>query len=304
MSNRYYIGGSDVAAACGMNKFQSRLQLYREKLGLVPAFAGNDATYWGTELEPFLRRHASKHLGIKFRQSHKQWHHPQHAWAVAHIDGISKNAGLECKLTSYRNKKRFAETGTTINTPEDGLPVHYYCQCQWYMLIVGKPIWHVCVGIAGENEIRLMAVPFNAEFANELLRKAGIFWQEHVLAEFEPEIEFLIDANEEFKNVLRDSVTIPHNMVDVITEFRKAKLASKANAERLSSLEAKIKTAMKDAAALVNESGDVLATWRESKRNSVDLPALRTAHPELIKKYTRASSSRVFKFLENDEGRD
>lgn len=300
---RQYLGGSDCAAAAGLNEWQSRYQLYQQKLGLVPAFSGNAATQWGTMLEEPLRQIAAEQIGLKFRRSNQTFRHPQFTYCVAHVDGLHRDAGLEVKTASFRSKKKFAPSGEVIMEPGEGLPINYYCQIQWYMLITRKRLWHVVVGILGENDIRLYKVPYNERFAQNLLGKCVDFWEQHVLKQIPPEIEFLADLDNVYKKAEDEAVDAPQPLLVAVQEYRKAKQKQKFLAERLSALEAEIKGHMRQAQALVAPATQqVLATWKEQSRKSLDTKKLAADHPQLTKPYYIEKVSRVFKVLEMEDG--
>jgi len=56
-------GGSDAAAAIGLNRYSSPYKLFCEKLGLVPDFVGNERTRWGKLLEDVVANEAARRLG-------------------------------------------------------------------------------------------------------------------------------------------------------------------------------------------------------------------------------------------------
>jgi len=57
------LGGSDAAAALGLNRYSSPYKLFCEKLGLVPDFVGNERTRWGKLLEDVVANEAARRLG-------------------------------------------------------------------------------------------------------------------------------------------------------------------------------------------------------------------------------------------------
>lgn len=50
LARRYFIGGSEIAAVLGLNRFKTTMQFYKEKMG-VSSFSGNFATRWGSMFE-------------------------------------------------------------------------------------------------------------------------------------------------------------------------------------------------------------------------------------------------------------
>jgi len=295
---RKYLGGSDCAAAAGLNEYMSRYQLYQHKLGLVPPFEGNAATQWGVWMEEPLRQYACKKLQMYFRRSHVTFKHPEKEYCVAHIDGLHREAGLECKLASFRSKKKFAADGETILEPGEGLPLHYYCQVQWYMLICKKRLWYMSIGISGENEIRVLKVPYNEDFAEDLFNQCVYFWENHVRKKTPPEIEWLADANAVYKSATQASIECPPELAEDIEKLRQLQEHTSLLAERKSALEAKIKGHMRESEALVlGASQLVLATWKDVSRSVFDTKKLKEENPELHKKYSLRKCSRVFKIL-------
>jgi putative phage-type endonuclease len=56
-------GGSEAAAALGLNRYSSPYKLFCEKLGLIPDFVGNEPTRWGKLLEDVVANEAARRLG-------------------------------------------------------------------------------------------------------------------------------------------------------------------------------------------------------------------------------------------------
>ena len=53
------IGGSDIGAILGVNKWRSAIDVFIDKTR-GSTFEGNDATYWGNTLEPVVREEFAK----------------------------------------------------------------------------------------------------------------------------------------------------------------------------------------------------------------------------------------------------
>ncbi|WP_427180033.1 YqaJ viral recombinase family protein [Paenibacillus sp. TC-CSREp1] len=75
------IGGSDIAAICGLSKWRTSMHVYLEKLGEAPDEVKNEAAEWGTRLEQLIAE--------KFSQEHPDWAilekkvmycHPENEW--------------------------------------------------------------------------------------------------------------------------------------------------------------------------------------------------------------------------------
>lgn len=60
------IGGSDVAAVCGISKYKSPVELWMEKTGQLEPKESGEAAYWGTILEPNCGARQGELLALKW----------------------------------------------------------------------------------------------------------------------------------------------------------------------------------------------------------------------------------------------
>lgn len=93
-----FIGGSDVPIIMGLSPFKTRWQLLQEKAGVIEnAFAGNEYTEYGNEMEPKIRDYINSIYSCNFIEDKKTVGHFRY-----HADGhdVVKNMLLEIKTTS------------------------------------------------------------------------------------------------------------------------------------------------------------------------------------------------------------
>ena len=57
-----YLGGSDLGAVIGVNKYKTALDVYLEKTSEFVEEVNNDATYWGNVLEGVVAQEYSKRM--------------------------------------------------------------------------------------------------------------------------------------------------------------------------------------------------------------------------------------------------
>ena len=297
---RKILGGSEMCAAAGWDEWKSQYQLWEEKMGHREPFRGNEATKRGVALEDWVRREASERLGIAFRRSHRRMVDRVYPWMIMHADALSKEAGLECKTTSFRNKKKFAADGTVVRDPEGCLPLNYYCQVQQYMAISGKKLWYLAVEILGENELRILEVPENPVFQHQMRNRAVAFWISHVQAKEPPELVILQDINEVYKQGKDEERVTNPELLDVIEQYCQIKEHREALAGRLSHLEAQIKKSMADVSRLVQPDGSLIISWQNQERRSLDTARLKKELPDVAKEFEKVSSTRVFRVVSDD----
>lgn len=97
------IGGSDVGAICGLNKYRSPIMVYLDKIDENPVTQEeSEFTYWGNRMEPILIEEFERRTGKKVSRIEKILQHPEHDFMIANLDGWieEEQAVLECKTAS------------------------------------------------------------------------------------------------------------------------------------------------------------------------------------------------------------
>lgn len=173
------VGGSDAAVIVGLNPYRSRLELYADKLGLIPEREDSEAMRIGRDLEAYVAQRWAEATGKKYRRTNFMYCHDWYDFIRANIDRevIGENAGLECKTTSVFNKSDF-ENGET--------PLTYYCQCQHYMAVMGYERMYLAVLVLGKAFYHFV-IERSEEEINALLENEVEFWKQHVENGIPPE---------------------------------------------------------------------------------------------------------------------
>jgi len=191
------LGGSDAAAICGLNKYKSPLQVWREKVGLH-VVEETEAMYWGTAIEPIVRTRYEKILKERYGDHAEVvpsefFRHREHPCLIAHLDGVlvSRQNGsgprrdtafgiLEVKTAGERMKQDWGDEWT------DDIPQSYLTQVQHYLGVTELPFCHVAV-LFGGREFKIFEVKSNADFIKNLFELELKFWNDHVLTQIPPE---------------------------------------------------------------------------------------------------------------------
>jgi putative phage-type endonuclease len=214
------IGGSEIAAVVGLSPYESRFSLWHRKQGLLAPAEESPQMYWGKVHEPnILREFGKRHPEFVVRVS------PTYAAAdrpeqIANPDGLLIPA-CGCGLHSDpccegRYTGRLSDCGPccekcptcpTENVPAaelveaktaiddegwgeegtDEIPVHYRCQCLWYLDVLGLTRCHVAVLIGGWD-YREYVVEYDADEAR-ILRDAGTEFMQTVRDNVRPSID-------------------------------------------------------------------------------------------------------------------
>jgi putative phage-type endonuclease len=144
------ITATDIAAIAGLHPYRSAIDVFLDKTGRAPPFAGNDRTRWGNILEAPIRDDYAERHGVRVEVP-GTLEHPEVTWAKATPDGICyaprqvrpKN-GLEIKTHSFRAADQYGDPGT------DQVPPHELVQCVWNMFVSGLDNWDLVAFIDGQ----------------------------------------------------------------------------------------------------------------------------------------------------------
>lgn len=167
------IGGSDVAAIFGLNKWQSPVGLYMEKVGEMEPedLSDNEAVYFGKVLEPVVAEEFKKRTGLKVQKCNFVLAHDEYDYIRANIDReiVCPERGrgvLEIKTTSEWNRDEWEE---------ETIPDQYMLQVQHYLLVTGYSFGYVAVLIGG-NKYKHWLVERDDELIAIMLKKEVEFW--------------------------------------------------------------------------------------------------------------------------------
>jgi putative phage-type endonuclease len=172
------IGGSDVAAICGMSKYKSPVAVYLDKIGELPPIEDNPKMKAGRKLEPLIAQWFAEETGKRVMQQHAIFQHKEHDFMLANIDRwvIGENAGLEIKNTSEFLRDEWAD---------EKVPTEYQLQCNHYMAVTGAERWYLCV-LLGGWDLQWRVIERNDDLIKNLITIEHSFWHDNVLSKTPP----------------------------------------------------------------------------------------------------------------------
>ena len=97
------IGGSDVGAIMGVNKWKSAFEIYLDKPEeITEEKESSEAAHFGTILEDIVAKEFTLRTGKKVRKDNRHLVHKNYPFMVANIDRriVGENAILECKTAN------------------------------------------------------------------------------------------------------------------------------------------------------------------------------------------------------------
>ncbi|PSL42160.1 putative phage-type endonuclease [Planomicrobium soli] len=284
------LGGSDISAIAGLNKWKSPIGVYLEKTGQSPEEDNvGEAAYWGNVMEDVVAQEFSLRTGMRVRKRNAILQHPEHSFMLANVDRliVGKKEGLECKTASEYLKGDWED---------EEIPAAYLLQCQHYMAVTGYKAWHIAVLIGGNKFIH-KRIERDDELIEYLIGIEKDFWENHVLAEMPPLFDGT-DASSELLKALYPQAE-PTSEINLPGDVEKMLEAMDQLAEDIKSFESQKKEYENRIKALMgeNEKGITptrVVSWKNYETNRIDSKRLKAEQPDLYKKYTNTSTARRF----------
>lgn len=291
------IGGSDAAAAVGLNPYMSPLELWLDKTGRADGLPRPDPddttspTYWGTLLEPIVAASYTKQTGNRVRRVNAVLRHPSIPWMLANIDreivGVPTVQILECKTAGEHGSRLW----------RDGVPDYVTIQVQHQLAVTGKSAAHVAVLLCGQA-LEVHRIDRDDALIGRLIELEARFWQ-FVETDTPPPADGSESADRALRHLYPGHGAAIDFSDDACLSSVFADLVSiRAEIETRQLLEAQFKQtiqqAMGDATRAVFQTGAV--SFKRSKdSSSIDLARLLADHPEFETQYaTSKPGSRRF----------
>lgn len=252
----FLVGASEMGIVLGLSPYKTPLELWREKVGQAPRFAGNQQTEWGGDVEPAIRSWYVRQVGEAVYVPPTSLMHPVLSFLRATPDGIvlrDQNAdsrdpgnwvrGFEAKKAGWRVAHHFGEPGS------DEVPPWYLIQVQQGMAVTGLRSWDLAVSIGGEPP-----TVFHIERDEELIQTIvdeGTRFVGYVERREPPPI----DASEAWASFIGERYPFSRE------DFRRAEPDDEKNVAVLMSVRADIAALEKSRALLENLLKDRIGEW-------------------------------------------
>ena len=279
-----FIGGSDVAAILGINRYKTSYEVWEEKKHGIKTFEGNNITEWGKKLEPVIVENFEQIHKVKCFDQNKKYISKINPVLGCHPDGIvflnKENCLIEAKTVSTNAFKYW----------ENEIPLEYSCQIQHNLFVCDlQKAYFICLVLDDRNYFEIIINRDNDFIImqnNYLIQ----WWDRYIIgnevpikvvADYEkenPELQ-VIEANE-------DAIKDYDELIMVKAEFIKAK-------EKKEAIEDKLKEYIGSNTDLMSGL-QTLATWRTQVRVQMDTKKFKEEMPETYLKYAKDNKCRVF----------
>lgn len=296
------IGGSDIGAILGVNKYKSAIDIYIDKTEGKKQ-DGNRFTHFGHKLEKVVfEEFQERHSNMK---CYTVPYTIQRGVCVANVDGMvydpvkDKYGVLELKTTSAYNKDEW--TGDTV-------PQSYYAQVQHYLYVTGLSFAYIAC-LVGGNDYKEFYIERSLEDIDYIQEKATDFWKNHVMKKVPP----MLDGSDSYSKYLLEKADKENEKVIGLNELNAKAEEIKALDEQIKNLEQQLELKKQEIILELNNnncnkaiSSDYKFTITTQARNSVDKKLMEKENPELVaqykeveKRYSTSKESKYIKITKN-----
>lgn len=323
-ARRSGIGGSDVAAILGMNRYKTKVDVYEDKIATdEPEDAQSQAAYFGSVLEDVVAQEFSKRTGMKIQRVNKMLRKGEDGWMIANIDRAIVNPEIAGRVYVY-DEARQIETGRQISTDmilecktvssfiadqwgpsqedeivsgkvvtEHKIPLYYETQVQWYLGVTGASVCFVAVLLGGQD-FRIYRVDRDEDVIAALKEHCGKFWRENVLARVAPDPDTKEDVAKIFPRDTGEMIEATNEVAADIGELRNLQEQIKTLQDAQDVVKDRICAALGEKTGFLI-AGEKACTYKTQTSNRFDSTRFKKAEPELYTKYIKSTTTRVFR---------
>lgn len=302
------LGGSDVGAVLGMNSYTSPYTIWAEKTGKLPPFEGNEWTRLGNDLEDYVAKRFCEASGLKVVNDKATWRNSKYPHLHANFDRkvVGMKAGVECKLTSELNAKKYKN---------GEFPDRFYAQCVEYLCVTEFDRWFLVVLIYGKGikiyqmtRIPNDVVPEWCEASvyvedgeiEALAKATGDFWNNCVLTDTPPMTDGSDSTSETLTTLYPESNGNTVNLFAYEDSLRQY-IAIGKQIDELKKLKDEmannVKAFMGEAGK--GESNNFKVSWSSYLKTTFDHKKFASDNPNLdLTQYYKSSNARTFRVTE------
>lgn len=287
------IGGSQAAAAMGISRWKSQMELWLEKTGRKPKEEiPENLAHFGNVIEDVIAKEFTERTGKRVKKDSKLYRCEKKPFMIGYIDRrvIGEGTFLECKNTSEWAAHEF----------KDGsIPIEYWVQCQHYMVVMNVKYCYLATLIGG-NHFEYFEIQRNELFCQKMVEMEERFWQA-VLNDEPPEAKTFEDMKLFVKHYYEPTdTTIELEGIDqLIEEIREYEYQLKDIKRAIEERKLQIKEMMAEATIGITDRYRIL--WKLQQRETFDTKRFKQEYPDLYAKYLKKTESRVFRITERKE---
>jgi putative phage-type endonuclease len=289
---RQGITGSDIGAICFLNPYRSPLEVYLDKVSEEEQQdISSEPIYWGNRLEDVIADEYAIRQNVKVSVEPNILQHKEYDFILGSIDRWVNDGEyiLECKTIGSRLINQLGEVGT------DQIPSYWLAQVAWYVAITDTPKADIAVLAAGQD-FRIYTYNRNKDLEDKIIKIGVNFWHNHIEKRIPPKCVNTRDTFNLFPQSHHHEIVAESNILEKWEQLKAAKEEENRIADTIEKLKTDIQEFMRDYDVLIDNQGNVIATWKNTApRSCFDLKRFKEEAKEMYLKYANvAKQSRVF----------
>jgi len=321
VNRQNFLGGSDIAAILGLSPFRTPVEVWMEKTGKSKNQLNSLPLRFGSFAESFIASEYAKATGFTTLGQDTAIVHPHHDFLRAHIDrlvitkeapsqandlkedsledifpvsardnkstledkqpkrGLLADRLLECKTANPFYQQEWGDTGT------DQVPLHYLCQCAWYLALTEMQQIDLAV-LFGNSDFRIYHIERDIELEITLLEQAIHFWEQYVLLDKPPAAKNQEDYKQLFsKECPNQSIEASQTTIQLLSSYPELLSQAQAIESQIDEVKQAVMGEMQHADILLYQ-GRTLATWKSPKPSQrFDQKTFEKNYPKLYQEY-------------------
>ncbi len=289
------LGGSDIAAICGMNPYKTAMDVWREKTStdMPDEDIDNLNMSVGNALESLVADTYLRHRNegnIDFAKPGVEMYetdtviHPEYSYLRANVDRlVSDGSVLEIKTAlSFGSQKLWRE----------GIPEYHRYQIAFYAYVLNAPYADVAVLCVGERSPRYYRYERDAVFETYIIDTAHAFWNNCVLNS-EPPVDQAVHVPLECSKDTCETDEFVDSLFDELAKIKTYKDHMVAQEEHIRGLLVERIGEHQS----VTRNGKIIATYKTQSRSTFDSTRFKKDQPETYKEYIKTSETRVLRIM-------
>lgn len=302
---RNSLGGSDIGAVIGLNRYTTPYSVWAEKTGRLPPKEDNEAMRQGRDLEQYVAARFSERSGKRVQQYNYLLRNDNAPYLHANIDRriIGEKSGLECKTASALSLRSYAS---------GEFPESYYAQCVAYLAVTEWDRWYLAALILNKafyiyqiTTIRGDAVPewcessvyVSPEEIGALKQCASDFWEAYILPDTPPPADGLQPTGNAIQTIYSrengERVEL-FGRDDLLKDYFFLASERQSIQQRMDAIKQTIQEDMGEASEAFCSSASM--TWRNQTRKTFDAKSFHQSYPDIcLDSFYKTAQSRVFK---------
>lgn len=283
------VGGSEIGAILGINKYRTGYDVWLEKTGRKINNVDNQYVRVGKKIETAVASLAEEDHNIAINKSSIPdilYIHPEKPHLRVTPDRIYWNLNLE------RNNQGILECKNTLKDINPEEIKNWDVQVIYAMTILGVKFgmlawlergayrWYKYYEMNQEN----------IDYAKYIIEEIDHFWNDHVLKDVPPEPKTGMETEEMYeKENAEETITATDKIKESVERLRQVKEKKKEYEEEEKQLKNDIKIFMRSAEVITDETGEnKLAKWKKVNGSpKFDQSSFKEDYPELFKQYTK-----------------